>query len=99
MPVDGLEYTKILSRPEARHRYWHIHKADRDFFPDSGEIFEIKFHDRIFELKLNHKDDIMTGQLYEKYQFLEGHKVHVTRDPKGKYILDAPDTKPYPEIS
>ena len=85
MPVNRLEYTKILSRPEARHRHWHVHKADGAFFPDSGEMFEIKFHDEIFELKLNHKDNIMTGQLYEKYQFLEGHRISVKRSSDGRY--------------
>ena len=91
-------YYKSLVKPEARHRYWHIHKADRDFFPESGIAFKLKFHGKIYELKVNHKDDIMTGKLYEKYQFLEGHRISVTRDSDEKYQLEAPDTKPYPIV-
>jgi hypothetical protein len=92
------EYSRPLKKPEARHRYWHIRKDDRDFFPDSGTMFKLKFHDKTYELKVNHKDDIMTGQLYYLYQFLEGHQITVTKKRKNLYILEAPDTKPYPEI-
>jgi len=98
MPNDKPVFNKTLSRPEARHRYWHIHKSDRDFFPDSGEIFQMDFHGRAYGMKVNHKDDIMTGQLYETYQFLEGHRIYVKRNSNGKYTLDAPDTKPYPKL-
>jgi hypothetical protein len=91
------EYSRPLKKPEARHRYWHIVKADRDFFPDSGVVFKLKFHDTTYDLKVNHKDDIMTGQLYV-YQFLEGHQITVTKKGKNSYVLEAPDTKPYPEV-
>jgi len=91
-------YDKSLSRPEARHRYWHIHMAGRDFFPDSNEVFTLEFHGKKYNLKVNHKNDIMTGQLYEVYQFLEGHRITVSRNQEGIYVLDAPDTKPYPNI-
>ena len=95
--IDVDEYSRHLKKPEARHRYWHIVKADRDFFPDSGVVFNLKFHDTTYELKVNHKDDIMTGQLYV-YQFLEGHQITVTNKGKNSYVLEAPDTKPYPEV-
>lgn len=98
MPDNMLEYRKTLSRPEARHRYWHIPKAEREFFPDSLEIFKMKFDGKVFEMKVNHKDDIMTGQLYARHQFLEGHQIIVTRDGDGSYSLEAPDTKLYQNI-
>ena len=90
------EYSRPLKKPEARHRYWHIQKDDRDFFPDSDVPFKLKFHGKTYELKVNHKNDVMTGQLYD-YQFLEGHRITVTK--KGKvYSLEAPDTELYPEV-
>jgi hypothetical protein len=92
------EYSRALKKPEARHRYWHILKDDRDFFPDSGTVFNLKFHDKTYELKVNHKDDVMTGQLYYLYRFLEGDQITVTKKGKNSYILEAPDTKPYPEV-
>ena len=91
-----MEYSKSLTRPEARHRYWHIHKEYREFFPGSGKIFEIRFHDKIYELNVNHKDDIMTGKLYEKYRFLKGDRIVIIKDSDGRYDLKAPDTEPYP---
>ena len=30
--ITGISKKKSLNRPEAKHRYWHIQKADRDFF-------------------------------------------------------------------
>ena len=93
------EYSRPLKKPEARHRYWHIMKEDRDFFPEADKPFKLKFHDRTYELKVNHKDDIMTGKLYEIYQFLEGHRITVTKKKNNVYVLDAPDTEPYPSVS
>lgn len=91
------EYSKILSRPEARHRYWHIPKGDRDFFPESNIQFKMEFDGKTYDLKVNHKDDIMTGQLYERYQFLEGNQIIVKKKNDKLYSLVAPDTKLYPE--
>ena len=45
------EYSKPLKKPEARHRYWHVQKADREFFPESDVKFKLKFHEKTFELK------------------------------------------------
>ena len=91
-----LEYAKILSRPEARHRYWHVKKEDRKFFPDALQSFKLRFDGKTYELKINHKDDIMTGQLYEKFRFLEGDRITITRKKNGLYELEAPDTNLYP---
>ena len=92
-----MEYSRPLKRPEARHRYWHIAKGDRDFFPAANEMFELKFHEKTYKMKVNHKDDIMTGKLYEKYQFLEGHRITITKKSDNSYELEALDTKPYPD--
>jgi hypothetical protein len=89
------EYTKILSRPEARHRYWHIHKDNRIFFPEQNEEFKLKFDGNTYVLKVNHKDDIMTGKLYEEFRFLSGDRIIVRKTGDGTYELDAPDTQPY----
>ena len=90
------EYAKILTRPEARHRYWHVHKADRGFFPGTGEAFGVEFDGTVHELKVNHKDDIMTGKLYSRHRFQEGDRIVLTGGA-GRYVLDAPDTRPYGE--
>ena len=49
-------------------------------------------------MKINHKDDIMTGQLYERRRFLEGDRIVITRNGKNVYALDAPDTGLYPGV-
>ena len=92
------EFQKILNQPEARHRYWHIIKDDREFFPESHETFKLKFDNKYYELTVNHKDDIMTGKLYERYRFLDGDRIIVKRKKDGSFTLDAPDTKLYPKV-
>ena len=91
------EYYKTLNRPEARHRYWHIIKDDRDFFPPANEIFKLEFDKKTYKLKVNHKDDVMTGQLHERFRFLEGDRIVVKKKQKGIFVLEAPDTKLYPK--
>ena len=93
-----MEYTKKLNRPEARHRYWHIQKADREFFPPSLEIFKLEFDGKVYDMKVNHKDDIMTGKLFERYRFLEGDRIIVKRKKNGNFALEAPDTELYPRL-
>ena len=92
------EYSRHLKRPEAKHRYWHILKDDRDFFPEANVPFKLRFDGKDFDLKVNHKDDIMTGQLYERYRFLEDDRKIVTRKKQNAYSLKAPDTRLYPGI-
>jgi len=91
-------YERPLIQPEARHRYWHILKADRDFFPEAHVEFQLKFDGKTFDLKVNHKDDIMTGKLYERYRFLEGNRIIVKKKKDKVYALEAPDTKLYPKV-
>jgi len=92
------EYIKNLNKPEARHRYWHIQKADREFFPEAHEIFKLEFDGKVYVLKVNHKDDVMTGPLYERFRFMENDRIIVTMKKNGTYSLKAPDTKLYPNF-
>jgi len=92
------EYSKPLNRPEAKHRYWHIKIDERDFFPDAHVMFKMEFEGKTYDMKVNHKDDIMTGMIYERYRFMEGDRIIVTKKKNNVYTLEAPDTKLYPEI-
>ena len=91
-------YEKKLKKPEARHRYWHILKEDRDFFPESDVLFKLEFDNKTYDMKVNHKDDVMTGKLYERYRFMEDDRIIVKRVKKNTYLLEAPDTHLYPKI-
>ena len=91
------EFQKFVSSSEARHRYWHIQQSDREFFPEAHKVFKLKFDGKVFELKVNHKDDIMTGKLYERYRFMGDDRITVKRNKDGGFTLDAPDTKLYPK--
>ena len=92
------DYSRPLKKPEARHRYWHIQKADRDFFPDADVVFKLEFDGKKYDMKVNHKDDVMTGQLYERYRFLEGDRIIVKKKKQNLYSLEAPDSQLYPEV-
>ena len=92
------EYSRKIRKAEARHRYWHIQKSDRDFFPDTDIPFKLEFDGITYDMKINHKDDIMTGQLYGRRRFLEGDRIVVTKKRSNAYSLDAPDTDLYPGV-
>ena len=87
------EFSKMLSRAEAKHRYVHIPKDDRDFFPVAHEIFKLVYDGNEFEMKVNHKDDLMTGQLYNIRRFPEGTVLHFTLKKSDTYLLDAEGTE------
>ena len=91
------EYSRQIRKAEARHRYWHIQKSDREFFPDTDAIFKLEFDGDVYEMKINHKDDIMTGKLYARRRFLEGDRIILTKKNAKLYSLDAPDTGLYPD--
>ena len=91
------EYSRQIRKAEARHRYWHIQKSDREFFPDTDAVFKLEFDGDVYEMKINHKDDIMTGKLYVRRRFLEGDRIIIRKKKAKLYSLDAPDTEMYPE--
>lgn len=92
------KYFKTLKRHEAKYRYWSILKADRDFFPDESVKFKVEFGGKTWILKVNNKNDVMTSQFYEKYQFLEHDRIILTKKKENHYVMEAPDTQLYPEI-
>jgi hypothetical protein len=86
--ADG-KFSKALSRAEAKHRYVHIPKDGRNFFPEAHEPFAVKYDGKEFEMKVNHKDDIMTGQLYHSHKFFEGTVLTFESKKDGTYSLVA----------
>jgi hypothetical protein len=60
--------------------------------------FKLEFDGSTYDMKINHKDDIMTGQLYERRRFLEDDRIIVTKKSSNAYSLDAPDTELYPGV-
>ncbi len=89
---------KTLKKHEARYRYWHILKEERDFFPHENVEFKVEFAGKMNVLKVNHKNDVMTGQFYEKYKFLENDRIILTKKKQNFFVMDAPDTQLYPTI-
>lgn len=90
----SMEFTKILSSSERRHRYWQLHKNDRNFFPEKFQSFKLKFKGKIYEMKVNNRDCIMTGQLYKNHQFVDGETIRITIDKEGFYLMQTDSRKP-----
>lgn len=53
----------------------------------------MKFHDKVYDMKINHKDDVMTGQIYNDCRFLEGNTIKLERKKNETYVLTADGTK------
>ncbi len=86
-------FTKIISKTEAKYRYWQIHRADLQFFPEKFKLFKIKFMGKIFEVKVNNRDCIMTGLFHYDYTFMEGDIIKITKNKNGMYELSVNDDK------
>ncbi len=92
------EYRKTLKKSEAKYRWWRIPRVDRDFFPDENIEFKVEFAGKINVLKVNYRDNISAGQLYEKYRFLENDIVIFTKKKENIYLMEAPNTHLWPQV-
>lgn len=92
------ELCRTLKKAEAKYRYWRISKEEQDFFPSVNVEFKVEFVGKTSILKVGANNTVMTGQFYEKYKFLENDRVMLTKKKENFYIMDAPDTRLWPEI-
>ncbi|RJQ25805.1 hypothetical protein C4565_07985 [Candidatus Parcubacteria bacterium] len=72
-----MEFSKQLSRSEAKYKYIGLPKKIREEFPERDQIFKLKFKNKIFDMKVNNKNCIMLTQLYNVYQFQENDEVKI----------------------
>jgi hypothetical protein len=81
-----VEFSKRLSKSEAKYKYIGLPKKDRRQFPAKDQIFKIKFKNKEYDMKVNSKDCIMITQLYEAHQFQEGDQVKITKN-NNSFVL------------
>ena len=96
--MSSKKLTKTLKKSEAKYKYWHISKAELDFFPDKNIEFKVEFAGKRFVLKVTPRNVVITSQFYEKYQFLENDRIILTKKKENFYLMEAPDTQLYPKI-
>jgi len=48
---------------------------------------------KTYDMKVNHKDDIMTGLIYDDCRFFEGNTIKLEKKKDGRYSLTAEGTK------
>jgi len=72
-----VEFSKQLSRSEAKYKYIGLPKKIREEFPEKDQVFKLKFKNKTFDMKVNNKDCIMLTQLYEIHQFQENDHVKI----------------------
>ncbi len=53
------------------------------FFLTPTRLFFMKFDGKKFEMRVNHKDDVMTGMLYERRRFLDDGRIIIARIRKN----------------
>jgi len=72
-----VEFSKQLSRSEAKYKYIGLPKKIREEFPVKDQIFKLKFKNKSYDMKVNNKDCIMLTQLYHVYEFQENDGVKI----------------------
>ena len=79
-----MEFSKELSRSEAKYKYIGLPKKIREEeFPEKDEKFEVKFKTKKFQMSVNNKNCIMLSQLYETHEFEEGQTLTIKSAKKG----------------
>lgn len=96
--MENNELCKTLKKSEAKYRYWRVSKTERDFFPPENIEFKVEFAGKTSVLKVSAHSTVMTGQLYEKYRFLENDKIILTKKKEIFFTMKAPDSQLWPEI-
>jgi hypothetical protein len=96
--MSSTELCRILKKAEAKYRYWRISKEERDFFPPENIEFEVEFVGKTSVLKVSPNNLVITSQFYEQYRFLENDRIILTKKKENIFIMNAPDTKLWPEI-
>jgi hypothetical protein len=96
--MSGKKCHRNLKKSEAKYRYWRISTGERGFFPPENVEFKVEFVGKINSLKVSPNGIVMTGQMYEKYKFLENDRIILTKKKENFYLMEAPDTQLYPEI-
>lgn len=72
-----MEFSKQLSRSEAKYKYIGLPKKIREEFPEKDQIFKLKFKNKTFDMKVNNKNCIMLTQLYNIYEFQENDPITI----------------------
>ena len=85
------KYTKTISKTESKYRYWQIHKVERNFFPEKFKPFKIRFREKMYDVKVNNRDCIMTGLFHYDYIFQEGDTITIIKNNKGIFELTLND--------
>jgi len=72
-----VEFSKQLSRSEAKYKYIGLPKKIREEFPEKDQIFKLKFKNKTYDMKVNNKNCIMLTQLYDIYEFQENDPITI----------------------
>jgi len=78
-----MEFSKDLSRSEAKYKYLGLPKKIREDFPEKDELFDVKFQGKTYKMKVNNKDSIMLTQLYGTHEFQEDETLSIKSTKKG----------------
>ena len=80
-----MEFEKSLSHSEAKYKYLGLPKKIRAEFPPKDEIFQMKFKEKLYKMKVNNKDSIMITQLYDAHQFQASDLVKIVKNDNTNF--------------
>ena len=75
-----MEFEKSLSPSEAKYKYLGLPKKIRANFPPKDKIFQMKFKEKLYKMKVNNKDSIMITQLYDTHQFQASDLIKIVKN-------------------
>ncbi|MCV0372744.1 MAG: hypothetical protein K5793_04230 [Nitrosarchaeum sp.] len=79
-----MEFSKTLSRSEAKYKYVGLPKKLREEeFPEKEIDFDVTFQKKNYKMRVNNKNCIMLTQLYDAHEFQEGETLTIKSSKKG----------------
>ena len=78
-----MDFVRKLSRSEAKYKYIQLPREFRETFPEKDVLFDAKFKDKTYKMKVNNSNSIMLTQLYVAHEFQEGDTLTIKSTKKG----------------
>ena len=78
-----MDFVRKLSRSEAKYKYIQLPRAFRETFPEKEVLFDAKFKNKTYKMRVNNSNCIMLTQLYAAHEFQQGETLTITSNKKG----------------
>jgi len=79
-----MNFSKVLTYSEAQWKFVRLPiKIREEEFPEKDKLFDMKFQEKTYKLKVNNPGNIMITPLFEKHKFEPGETITIKTGKNG----------------